>query len=406
MAVYADLAARYMQEHPDVAVEIVPVAESAVASKLTAAIAGDGELPDLVRLGVERLPLLMRVDLLDTDAITAVVASVGREDFRARPLQYVTVPDSGELAAIPFDGWLQALWYRRDLFQERGLNAPVSWADIDAACDAFADDPEMLGITLPTTPDQNYVHQVFEQVAMSNNAWPFDDAGNVTMNTPEMVEALRFYTGLQRCAPQGAQDLFTARGNYELGQAAMLFYSTYIMDDLVEGSNQPGNVKIELPLQDLPERTGFAASMVGPKGVAAYGQLVTLAILAGADPATADVATFFMTEGYLPIIATAPLGKVPTLESATEEWITISPIFERYSPATLGHIANGFDTMNRWLLRPTYTQSERAALGVLESRLSVPQAIYRIAVEGSLTPESAAAFLQEELETIVRTGAE
>ncbi len=52
-------------------------------------------------------------------------------------------------------------------------------------------------MTLGTDPGQNYGHQIFEQVAISNNAWPFDDDGNVTMNTPEMIEALEFYTSLQ-----------------------------------------------------------------------------------------------------------------------------------------------------------------------------------------------------------------
>ena len=40
---------------------------------------------------------------------------------------------------------------------------------------------------------------------MSNNAWPFDEEGNVTMNTPEMIEALEFYTSLQDCALPGPQ---------------------------------------------------------------------------------------------------------------------------------------------------------------------------------------------------------
>ena len=54
--------------------------------------------------------------------------------------------------------------------------------------------------SLPDDPGQNYPHQVFEQVAISNNAWPFDASGKVTMNTPEMVAALKFYTDLKRCA--------------------------------------------------------------------------------------------------------------------------------------------------------------------------------------------------------------
>ena len=113
----------------------------------------------------------------------------------------VTDPESGKFAAIPFDGWIQALWYRSDIFETLGLNPPITWDDINAACDALPGAEDLLyAIGLGTDPGQNYPHQIFEQVAISNNAWPFDGEGNVTMNTPEMIEALRFYTDLQRCA--------------------------------------------------------------------------------------------------------------------------------------------------------------------------------------------------------------
>ena len=139
--------------------------------------------------------------ILDEDAAEAVIASIGEDDFRDGPLLMVVDPDTGKYAAVPFDGWIQAIWYRDDLFDELGLEPPISWEDIKAACDALPGQGNLLyGLTLGTDPGQNYGHQVFEQVAISNNAWPFDEEGNVTMNTPEMIEALDFYTSLQDCA--------------------------------------------------------------------------------------------------------------------------------------------------------------------------------------------------------------
>ena len=104
-------------------------------------------------------------------------------------------PATGNYAAIPFDGWIQALWYRADVFKSAGLAAPVTWDQITAACEVLPGNDNLLyGMTLGTDPGQNYPHQVFEQVAISNDAWPFDAAGNVTMDTPEMVAALQWYT--------------------------------------------------------------------------------------------------------------------------------------------------------------------------------------------------------------------
>lgn len=397
VAVYRALAERYMAAHPGVQVTIVPFVESSVLAQLEEAQAV-GQLPDLIRLSMEWVPALDSSGLLDSAAAQAVVEAVGASDFRSGVLAMAT--DRGRLLAVPYDGWIQALWYRRDLFEASGLNRPISWADLNQACDTIeASGPPAFALVLPTLSNQSYTHQVFEQVAMSNNVWPFDAAGKVTMDTPEMVEALRFFSALQRCSPPGPQDLYSARERYELGETAMLFYSTYIMDDLVEGSENADGGKVEIAVEDLPAKTGFTSSLTGPNGTASYGRLETLSFLAGAEPAAQDVARFFLQEGYLDILATAPLGKVPVLESALEAWSTSSPIFAVYSPATLGHIANGFATMKSWVLRPDYSLAQKATIGVVEARLLLPQVIEQI-VAGELTPETAARQLQAEVEAL------
>ena len=401
VAVYRALAERYMAGHPGVTVNVVPYVESTTLQQLEAAQAA-GDLPDLIRVGIEWVAALDGAGLLDPQAAGAVVQVVGETDFREGVLAMVTDVASGEVLAVPYDGWIQALWYRRDRFEQLGLKTPISWADLNQACDAIeAGGDPAFALVLPTVGNQNYVHQVFEQVAMSNNVWPFDAAGNVTMNTPEMVEALRFYAGLQRCSPDAPQDLYGARERYERDESAMLFYSTYIMDDLIEGSDNADGTKIEIAVENLPGKTGFTSSLAGPNGVASYGQLVTLALLDGASPAAQDVARFFLQKGYLDILATAPLGKVPVLDSALEPWSTSSPIFEAYSPATLGHIANGYATMKRWVLRPEYDRAQKATIGAIEARLIIPAAIEQI-VLGDLTPEAAAQQLQAQVEDLYR----
>jgi multiple sugar transport system substrate-binding protein len=320
----------------------------------------------------------------------------------------VTDPSTGQYAAVPFDGWIQAIWYREDVFDANGLAAPIAWEDIEAACNALPGTGNLLyGVVLGTDPGQNYPHQVFEQVAISNNAWPFDTDGNVTMNTPEMIEALEFYTSLQTCAAPGPQYWRGAREAYELDQSGMLFYSTYIMDDLVEGSGLEGGGSVEIAVEDLALKTGFASEMVGPNGSASYGQLVTLGIMQGADPAAQQVVEYFLTgENYQEVLALAPFGKVPVTKSAVDGWKDLSPFFEFYAPETLDQIANGYESMQRWLFRPDYDATQRAVVGDIEGRLLISQVISNIALEGTMTPESAAQWLQEQVEAILaeRTG--
>jgi len=396
--VYEEIAAAFMAEHPDIDLRIVPIEEAGIAQRIATAQAAN-RLPDIVRMGIERVSAFAADGILDEDAAAATIAAIGEDDFRAGPLTMVTNPTSGVYSAVPFDGWVQAIWYRTDLFSEDGLDAPLSWDAIDAACDALPGTGNLLyALGLGTDPGQNYPHQVFEQVAISNNAWPFDADGNVSMNTPQMIEALRFYTDLQRCAIPGPQYWRGAREAYELDQAGMLFYSTYIMDDLVDGSGLDGGGNVEIPVEDLPGKTGFASEMAGPNGSASYGQLVTLGIMKDADPMAQEVVKYFMTgDNYLKVLELAPFGKVPVLESAIEGWGGLSPYFANYSPETIAQIGNGFDTMQRWLFRPDYDAIQRAVVGDIEGRLLISQAISNIALEGTMTPETAAEWLQEQV---------
>jgi len=397
---YEAVAARYMELHPDVEIRIVPIEEGGITQRIATAQAAN-RLPDIVRMGVERVAAFAADGILDEDAAQATIAAIGEDDFRASPLSMVTDPATGKYAAIPYDGWIQAIWYRQDIFDQLGLNAPISWDDINAACDALPGTDNLLyAIGLGTDPSQNYGHQIFEQVAISNNAWPFDAEGNVTMNTPEMIAALKFYSDLQRCALPGPQYWRGARESYELDQSGMLFYSTYIMDDLVDGSGLDSGGNVNIAVDNLAGNTGFAPEMVGPNGSASYGQLVTLGIMQGADPVAQDVVKFFLTDGYQDVLALAPFGKVPVLKSAVDGWMNSSDYFANYSADTLDQIANGYETMQRWLFRPDYSAAQRAVVGDIEGRLLIPTVISNIALEGTMTPETAAEFLQTEVEQL------
>ena len=397
---YEDVAARFMAENPGIDLRIVAIDEAEVSQRIATAV-GANRLPDIVRMGIERVAAFAADGILDEAAAEAVIASIGEDDFRAGPLAMVTDADTSMYAAVPFDGWIQAIWYRTDVFEEAGLNPPTTWDDILAACETLPGTGNLLyAVTLGTDPGQNYGHQVFEQFAMSNDAWPFDADGNVSMNTPEMVEALDFYASLQDCAVPGPQFWRGAREAYQLDQSGMLFYSTYIMDDLVDGSGLADGGNVDIQIENLPGNTGFASEMVGPNGSASYGQLVTLALMQGAAPEAQQVVEYFLTDGYAEVLGLAPFGKVPVLESAVEPWKNSSDYFANYSSETLDQIADGFNTMQRWLFRPDYDATQRAVVGDIEGRLLIPTAISNIALEGIMTPETAAEWLQEQVEAI------
>ena len=155
---YEAVAARYMEMHPEVEIRIVPIEEGGVTQRIATAQAAN-RLPDIVRMGIERVAAFAADGILDEDAAMATIDSIGLDDFRAGPLAMVQNPATGNYAAIPYDGWIQAIWYRQDVFDGAGLNAPIAWEDIKAACEALPGTGNLLyGITLGTDPGQNYGH--------------------------------------------------------------------------------------------------------------------------------------------------------------------------------------------------------------------------------------------------------
>jgi len=401
MAVYEDIALRYMRENPSVKIVIEPVAENDFFDRLQLAIALD-EIPDVVRVGVERIPILGAEGILDQAAAERIIETIGIEDFHERTLEMVTDNSSHFYAAVPFDGWIQAIWYRKDIFDTLGLGPPESWDAIKQANQLLPGTDNLgYGITLGTDPRYNYAHQVFEQIAISAGAYPFDMEGRVTMNTPEMLMALKWYAQLQEHALTGPQYWRGARESYELDQTGMLIYSTYIMDDLVDGSALEEGGNVEIAVEDLAEKTGFVAQIFGPKGPATYGQLIALAITTEANAATEDVVTYYMTEGYQEIIGVAPFGKIPTRKSAFKEWRNSSEYFQYYSDEILQEIANGYNSMDRWLFQPHYDQIEQQVISDIENDLKLSAVLNQLVVERTLTAEQAVERLQSEVEELL-----
>ncbi|MFW6048615.1 MAG: hypothetical protein ACOC88_00415 [Candidatus Bipolaricaulota bacterium] len=87
---------------------MVPVEESEISQRIAAAAAA-GDLPDLARMGVKRVSVFAADGLLDEAAVEEVMTSIGEADFRGGPLSMVVNPATGKYAALPFDGWIQAL---------------------------------------------------------------------------------------------------------------------------------------------------------------------------------------------------------------------------------------------------------------------------------------------------------
>ncbi len=181
-------------------VDVVPVTESQLAERMTAAFAA-GDLPDVIFHPVNYALGWAEAGILDTAAATEVIENLGMDTFGEGALEMVSF--DGQYASVPADGWTQLLLYRADLFEEAGLEPPTTFEAIEAAIEELHDPPDMYAFVTATDPSQDYMMQVFEHFALANGVNLVDDEGNVTLDTPALVETLEFYERTAEASPPG-----------------------------------------------------------------------------------------------------------------------------------------------------------------------------------------------------------
>jgi multiple sugar transport system substrate-binding protein len=384
-----------------VEVELVGIDEDQFNQLLTSAAAA-GELPDVVgALPLAGVQLLATNELVDTDAADAVVESLGADTFSERSLE-LTRTDDTQLA-VPSDGWAQLLLYRQDLFTAAGLAAPETYEAILAAAQAL-DTPERAGFTGANVANDAFTQQTFEQFALGNDCQLVDDEGEVTLDSDQCVAAFGFYDDLlTNYSVAGAQDVDTTRAAYFAGQAAMVVWSSFILDEMagLRADALPSCPECVADPAFLARNSGVVTAVAGPDGDegAQFGEVVSWAITIDAQDAATDFVEFMMEDGYEQWIGFAPEGKVPTRQGTADEptrfidaWSTLpagvdtkAPLADFYPAEVLDALRTSPDTFSPWGI----AQGQGALVGAALGELPVPQAIAAM-TGGEVEPAEAA----------------
>ncbi|WP_101784051.1 ABC transporter substrate-binding protein [Nonomuraea indica] len=406
MAVQKQMAADFTKK-TGIKVNLVGVAEDQFSQVVTSAAAA-GKLPDVIgALPLAAVRELETNDLLDTETPAKVVGQLGRDTFSPRALELTT--SDGKLLGVPSDGWAQLLLYRKDLFDKAGLQPPETYEAVEAAAKKL-NTAGMAGITLAIAPKDTFTAQSFEHVALANGCQLVDDAGNVTLGSPQCVRAISFYTGLARdYSVKGKQDVDSTRATYFSGKAAMTIWSSFILDELagLRKDALPSCQECRADPEWLAENTGVVTALKGPDASepAQYGEIVSWVVTSEAakDPAAKWI-SFAMNEGYERWIGMAPEGKFPTRKGFADTWNklpagvdTKKPLADVYPAAVLDALRASPDTFARWGI----AQGQGKLVGATMGELPVPKALSQV-VEGALTPEAAAAQAKTDVETIKR----
>ena len=404
------------EEESGVEVEVVSVAEDQFAQLITSSAAA-GDLPDVIGgISLPQVRTLSANELLDTDAVAGVVDALDPSTFSERALELTA--DGDTQLAVPSESWLQMLFYRSDLFEAAGLDAPDSYDKILEAAEAL-NSPELAGFVGATAPGDAFTEQTFEQVALGNGCELVDEDGEIGLDSAPCVEALSFYGDLtSNYSVPGSQDVDTTRATYFAGDAAMFIWSSFVLDEMagLREDAKPNCPECEADPAFLAANTGVVTSIAGPdgEGPAQFGEITSWTITDGANAEDSQAfIEYMMSDGYEDWIAIAPEGKVPVRFGNADEptvysdlWATLpagvdtkAPLSDFYAPEVLEAVAAGPEDIARWAI----PQGQGDLLGALQGEQPVATAVNEVsqggdAEQAAATAAEAARSVQESLQ--------
>ena len=276
-AVISKLIERFEKANPGISVKQVPVEEDAYNTKVIT-LARSGSLPEVIETSHDYAKVMDKESLIDRDAVANVIHEVGETAFYDGVLRIVRTEDGEAWTGVPVSAWIGGIWYRKDILAKAGLPEPKNWHDLLNVAQKLNDPAsKKYGIALPTA-ESVLTEQSFSQFALSNQANVFDAQGKITLDTPEMAQALEYYRSLAKNTMPGSNDIMEVKDAFMNGTAPMAIYSTYILPAVIKEGN-PQNVGFVVP----PE-----------KNAAVYGMLTSLTITAGQKSEETEAAEKFV----------------------------------------------------------------------------------------------------------------
>ena len=297
----------FQAEYPDIEVEQIPVNEDDYDQKITT-LGGSGVLPAVVEYSQDQAKTSVANMFTSVSAVQDVIDAVGVENIYDGALAVTRTEDGEGFVGVPLCGWVQGIWVNTGMLKEKGFEVPTSWEEVLAVAEAFYDpDNKMYGIALPTS-ESAFTEQVFSQFALSNGANVFDGEKNVTVNTPEMKEAVEYYKALSAYSMPGSTEVIDVRDAFVGQSAPMCMYSTYILNRCVEAGFA----------EDL------ALALPSNKEAVAYGCITVLGIAEGMSEEETEAAKTFVSFLMEPAhniewLNMAPGGVQPVLKAVSDD---------------------------------------------------------------------------------------
>jgi len=180
-----DFVQDFVDENPDVDIEVVPIPWDAARDKFQTAIAA-GTTPDVAMMGSTWMAEF-------GDAFAPVPEGIDTSDFFEGSVGTTEV--AGQAVGVPWYVDTRVLYYRTDLAEQAGwTEAPADWDELQTMLGDIKDETDAdYGIRLLASGNDAFQGSLW--APWSNGASLMNaDETEWTLDTPEMAEAYEYYT--------------------------------------------------------------------------------------------------------------------------------------------------------------------------------------------------------------------
>jgi multiple sugar transport system substrate-binding protein len=229
---YKPIIAEFEQANPDITVQYEAIDWDTMLEKMNVVLTG-GTPPDVATVDMTWIPKFASLGAF-TDLKT-----LGGGQLNGVPFEKAYTP--GGLEAITFEGKIiatlsdfdvYALFYRVDLFQQKGLEVPKTWDELKEVAKKLAE-------------GDKYLYE-FDADTFHGSQWIYENGGTLVssdntkaaFNTPEAVEAIEFYYSLltDKVAINWTDDQGERIQGIKDGRIAMFSDGSYYMGIMKSGA--------------------------------------------------------------------------------------------------------------------------------------------------------------------------
>ena len=124
------------------------------------------------------------------------------DDFSSAPMEQIKIKSDGAIGALPLYSSVQLMFYRKDVFEEKGVKVPTNYDELLDVCGKI-NDPANNFYAIACRGEKIALTSQFSPFLYGFGGAYFKD-GTCAFNTPENLEAARFYGKLLGdYAPEG-----------------------------------------------------------------------------------------------------------------------------------------------------------------------------------------------------------